>query len=304
MRRRPATLPSIRGLTLVELMVSLAIGLVVVLAATALLLSSRSAYLGQDDETQLQEGGRYALELIGRAVRQAGYENWDQEESPILATEGMTPNIYGLDAHRLSANTAGLEGASNATNQVVHGSDVLAVRFFGSGRPDADGSMLDCAGFPVAAPESQEDAEDARGWSLFYVAVSNGTPALYCKYRGWSAQPIVQGVESFQVLYGVDFDDDGRADRYLRATDVSAQSAWKQVVMVRIGLLLRGRSNTRADAGAQEYHLFGPEYSESFGAVDPGVRIRESDLPAGERARRRVVFSASYQLRNRARGSQ
>jgi type IV pilus assembly protein PilW len=47
-----------RGLTLVELMVSLALGLLVVLVATGLLLSTRTGYLTQDDEIQLHDSAR------------------------------------------------------------------------------------------------------------------------------------------------------------------------------------------------------------------------------------------------------
>ena len=302
---RPLSIVRLRGLTLVELMVSLALGLLVVLAATGLLLSTRTGYLTQDDQAQLLDGARYALEVIGRAVRQAGYENWDTEGAPILRTASMSPNVLGLDAHRLKAGTAALVGASNAADEVVNGSDVLAVRFFGSGAaPDGDGTVLDCAGLPVPAPTSQDAADDERGWSIFYVAQSTaGEPALYCKYRGWSAQPIVLGVESFQVLYGVDQDDDGSPDRYMRAGDLADKSFWDNVVVVRVGLLMRGgHADTRADAAHQVYDLFGPDYSDAHAALDPGVHISENDLPAAQRKRLRAVFGATFQLRNRAGG--
>ncbi len=304
MMLRPASVRSaMRGLTLVELMVAFAIGLLVVLAATGLLLSTRTAYLGQDDQVQLHEGARYALELIGRAVRQTGYENWDAKDAPILTTEAMSPHVFGLDAHRLKSTAPGVDGAISSASEVVNGSDVLALRFLGSGSP-ADGSMLNCTGFPVAAPASQAEADEGRGWSIFYVAkTGKGEPALYCKYRGWAAEVVVFGVESFQALYGVDLDDDGIADQYLRAAAMSGPEAWKRVVVVRIGLLMRARNNTRADGPSQEYHLFGPAYSNEFASVDPGVHIRESDLPTSERSRMRAQFGATIQLRNRTRGS-
>lgn len=294
-----------RGLTLVELMVALALGLLVLLATTGLLLSARTGYLMQDDQVQLHDGARYALEIIGRAVRQAGYENWDAEEAPLRRSSSMSPNILGLDAHRLNASTVALEGASNATKDVVNGSDVLAVRFFGSGAgPNGDGTMLNCAGFPVPAPGSPDKSEDERGWSIFYVAESgSGVPALYCKYRGWSAQPVALGVESFQVLYGVDQNDDGIADRYMRAGDLGDMDFWNNVVVVRIALLMRGNhSNTRADAASRVYELFGPDYAKAHADVDRGVRIDERAMPAAQRQRLRAVFGTTIQLRNRAGG--
>src|SRR5689334_16682729 len=81
------------GLTLVELMVSITLGLLVAMAAAALLLSSKSGYTAQDDVTRLQETGRYAIESITRAIRQAAYENWDKDEAPVLSTAEISANI-------------------------------------------------------------------------------------------------------------------------------------------------------------------------------------------------------------------
>ena len=61
------------GLTLVELMISITLGLLVVLAATALLVSSKAAYTGQDDSAKVRDTANYTLELINRAARQAAY---------------------------------------------------------------------------------------------------------------------------------------------------------------------------------------------------------------------------------------
>src|SRR5438034_11325590 len=89
------------GLTIVELMVSMTLGLLVVMAATALLLSTKSGYITQDEAARLQDTGRYALENIARAVRQAAYENWDKDDAPVVATSTLSANVAGLDAHGL-----------------------------------------------------------------------------------------------------------------------------------------------------------------------------------------------------------
>src|SRR5690606_32999841 len=134
-------------------------------------------YLTQDDEIQLQDGGRYALETVARAVRQAAYENWDASEAPIVATAAMAPNIVGLNASRVKATSKGIDGATSDKKEVINGSDVLALRFFGSGpAPDGDGTMSNCAGFSVPAPASQDEADGARGWSIFYVGKETDGP--------------------------------------------------------------------------------------------------------------------------------
>lgn len=320
------------GLTLVELMVSITLGLLVVMVATALLLSSKSGYTTQDDATRLQETGRYALESITRAVRQTAYENWDREQAPIVLAAGMSANLAGLDARRLNEEPSGIESPVTPS---INGSDVLAVRFFGTGSGDGDGTILNCAGFSVAAP-GQDAAEEGRGWSIFYVAESNGEPELRCKYQGknqgknmgkssWKSDAIVRGVESFQVLYGVDTDADSLPNRFLTATEINAlddaltlegadaaakkidknrKTNWKKVVVVKIALLVRGSQNIRTDALVAQHDLFGKDYGDANSSTDSGTRIKEDALPLAVRNRLRKVFTATIQLRNQSAGSQ
>jgi type IV pilus assembly protein PilW len=187
------------GLSLVELMISLAIGMFVVLAGTSLLLSTKSGYAAQGEAALIEDTGRYVLENISRSVRQAAYENWDSTEAPIVSKAVYSANIAGFDARTLKGAS---EGIDVTVARAVNGSDVLAVRFFGSGPgPNGDGTVVNCAGFSVPAPASQANAEEERGWSIYYVADdATGEPELYCKYRGdsgWTSQAIARGVESF-----------------------------------------------------------------------------------------------------------
>ncbi|MGH8806964.1 MAG: PilW family protein [Noviherbaspirillum sp.] len=309
------------GLTLVELMISITLGLLIVMAATALLLSSKSGYVIQDEDAHIQDTGRYALENISRAVRQAAYENWDTNEAPIVLAANLSANIAGLDARSLKSTTPGIESPVTKT---VQGSDVLALRFFGVGNGEnGDGSMVNCAGFGVGAPGSKEEAEERRGWSIFYVAEdASGEPELYCKYLGkssWASQAIARGVESFQVLYGLDLDGDGMPNRFLNATAITAlddtlvlegataeerdqdknkKTHWKKIVVVKVALLVRGTQNARADSLTIQHDLFGKEYADANAATDPGVRIKEETLRSTVRNRLRRTFLSTIQLRN------
>jgi type IV pilus assembly protein PilW len=61
-----------RGLTLIEMMVSIAIGLVVVGAVTYTYVGSKGSYRGNESMARVQEAGRFALDSITRDVRRAG----------------------------------------------------------------------------------------------------------------------------------------------------------------------------------------------------------------------------------------
>jgi type IV pilus assembly protein PilW len=312
------------GLTLVELMISIVLGLLVVLAATALLVSSKTAYLSQDEGVQMQDTARFALENINRSVRQAGFESWDKDtqDAPIVATPDMDANVAGLDAGRLKEDTSTPGIDNSQTTNVVNGSDVLAVRFFGVSKPGSttpDQSIVDCAGNGVSAPISQNTADEDRGWSIYYVANdATGVPELRCKYRNdggstWGYGAIARGVESFQVLYGVDTDGDRTANQFMTATQIRAKDTslgltnkntyWKKVVAIKIALLVRGTQARKTNQATQTYHLFGELYSTANAANDTGAKVVESSLAADVRQRVRKTYMTTTQFRNQPEGS-
>ena len=61
-----------RGLTLIELMISIAIGLIVVGAVTYLYVGSKGAYRGNESVARIQEAGRFAVDAIARDIRRTG----------------------------------------------------------------------------------------------------------------------------------------------------------------------------------------------------------------------------------------
>ncbi len=61
-----------RGVTLVELMVALVLGLVVSGAALALFLTNRQTYVASENLDRIQEASRTAFELMSRDLREAG----------------------------------------------------------------------------------------------------------------------------------------------------------------------------------------------------------------------------------------
>jgi type IV pilus assembly protein PilW len=291
-------MPSIRqrGMTLAELMVALTIGLGIVLMAGRLLVLANGTYAAQAESAAVEDGGRFAIDLIGRAVRLAGAVDPDTVADP--AADNAPARLAGLDARTLSRASAGIDDPLPST---VNGSDVLAVRF-----PGDSGGAVDCGGFPIAAGEE--------GWSIFYVARnSEGEAELRCKYRGaahWSADAVVSGVDGFQVLYGVDTDDppDGVANRYLNATAIDVLDAglppaefnrrthWKRVIGVRVGLLLHGSRPTRTDPGGAHYDLLGAGYAAAAGTEDPGSSLDEARMTPDQRRRARRLFTFTVAL--------
>ncbi|WP_332847962.1 PilW family protein [Massilia sp. S19_KUP03_FR1] len=295
-----------RGLTIPELLIALTIGALITLAGASLLGIANTSYATQLDAAAVDDGGRYALDLVARAVRQAGLRDWDGFDPAAGIDPLAPPRILGLDARSIAKTGYGID---NPLPDAANGSDVLALRYQGAGpAPDGDGSALNCAGFPVHANED--------GWSIFYVANNaQGEAELRCKYRGassWAADAVVAGVDTFQVLYAVDTDTpaDGVANVYLNASGVSALDAvyapgpalqehthWKRVLAVRIALLLHGARPSYLSRETQVFDLFGAPYSDARAGMDAGTRLPEDQLAPGLRLRERHQFVTTVRLR-------
>ncbi len=308
-----------RGLSLVELMIALTLGMLISMGAGALLAAANRSYATQAEAAELADGGRYALAALERAVRQSAFVNPDDSEAAAPSADTDSAAIGGLDGRSLGKLTADI---SEPLPDVANGSDVLALRFDGAGStPDGDGSVLNCAGFGVGVGQG-----DARGWSIFYVGRgADGETELRCKYRGrqsWAADAIVRGVDTFQVLYGLDTDTppDGVANQYVNASvlnaldaalalegdtpaarqrDLNRRTHWKRVASVKLAILLHATNDTRHDEAARVFDLFGAQYSASSGGADHGVQFNELAMPPAQRGRTRQVFSGTIALRNR-----
>ncbi len=328
------------GLTLVELLVAVTLGLLVTLAAVASLLIGRQGFTSVDQSSQLRENARFAASLIQRIVIQAGYES--HRDGTVASTwryfcsgsgqpcgdinGDKNPGIVGYD-NALIPDTgmtlpAGLVSSNRSTacgtvtdTSCLNGSDILVVRYWGDSRAGAaagDGSMINCGGAP-------EVDGTVPAYSIFHIKRSaSGEPTLACSYRDstgtWQTVPLMQGVEGFQVLYGVYNVSPGAAppaagsassvdvpNRYLRATQLTVagdanatMDNWRHVRSVHIGLLLRGDPGSAVDrAGtAQTYSVPGPGLTDTN---DVGSSLTVPP-PGDGRLRQSMVFTVH--LRN------
>lgn len=124
------------GLSLIELMIAMVIGLVLMLGVSQVFLSTRNVYSNQDAISRMQETGRLAMEFMGRDARMAGYTGCASGTAG-TTTNTITPStvrsrievgVEGLD------NTAAVATAYTLSPLPVANTDVLVIRgAFGSG---------------------------------------------------------------------------------------------------------------------------------------------------------------------------
>ncbi|MES2242439.1 MAG: PilW family protein [Pseudomonadota bacterium] len=295
------------GLTLVELLVSLVLTSLVTLAAIALYSVTLSSYKTVDAGQEIQESGRFALEIIGQSARLAGYQNYTQrdgsgDENTRRFVPTTFPTVRGFNNSKV-ASPGNIDDDGATDNGGVNNSDTLAFRFHGSSKLDdplaPDGSVIDCQGVAQNYPDNGDDV----ALSLFWIKVdSTGEPALQCISRGSPAaatltrnsQPILKGVETFQVMYGLDTDADSVPDRWVSGQSV-ATADWVKVVAVRVGLVIRGDpgSGQGQSATAAENNL----YPLGKGFTGTSTEVGLVFTPPND-GRLRHVFNATYKLRN------
>ncbi len=313
------------GFTLVELLVAMGLGLLVIAIAGGALLLGRQGFDAVDSGTQLRDKQRLAVDLLTRTIVQTGFEDYAAASTTFRAnadTTTLEPDIFGWNnaiysapGIDISATTAITNGnrpgkcGSVADTSCLNRSDILVIRYQGVSSPTnvnkSDNSMVNCGGNGDRGLITSDLNE--RGASLFHVLAVNGEPSLNCSYYShtasqWVNQPLIEGVESFQVLYGTDGvtpnaisagAQDSVAERWLRADQLSVagnpvatRDNWRRVRAVRIGLVLRGPVGSAQQAVATTFNPLGSAYTDTNNVTGSVLTV-----PADKRLRAASSFT-------------
>lgn len=87
-----------RGLSLVELMVGMVLGLLLAGAVLQVYLSTKMTFNTQDQKSVLEESGRYALEVVARDVRMAGLTGCNSRFMPGAPSLPVRNHLNGAGA--------------------------------------------------------------------------------------------------------------------------------------------------------------------------------------------------------------
>jgi type IV pilus assembly protein PilW len=82
-----------RGLSLIELMIAITLGLVLMTGVIQVFLSSKNVFSTQQAVSRIQETGRLAIEFISRDTRMAGYMGCGSRAKTVDITNSLNnPN--------------------------------------------------------------------------------------------------------------------------------------------------------------------------------------------------------------------
>tara|TARA_R110002050_G_scaffold1244_4_gene8636 strand:+ start:68966 stop:69988 length:1023 start_codon:yes stop_codon:yes gene_type:complete len=330
-----------KGISLIELMVAMLLGLILTLGIIEIFISSKQMYRVQDARARLQENGRFAVQLLADKIKVVDYNGCNSRSASVSITNTLnnssdylwnfTTSIQGVEATGLNIWTPTIDASVTGP---ISGSDVLTLR--GTANP-----VIEVTAHPGGSPPGSANIKvtggsglnqfdivmvsDCLAAAIFQITHINssagddnivhntalgtpgnstktlgknytgaeliklvttsyyirnnasGVPSLYQKVFNDAPQELVEGVESMQILYGVDTNDDASADQYISA---NAVGNWNNVTSVKVSLLVRTSEDNLTVDGPQQY-LF-----------------NNANVVATDR-RLRAVYTRTVTLRNR-----
>lgn len=251
-----------RGLTLIELMIAMVLGLVVVYAVTTIMISNNQTATITETTSQAQDNGRFAMSYLNRRILRAGY-------NPNEMTLALEPFADLCDPNNATATYGMCTDNSNNENDAATG-DRIAIRRVADNNLSCFGTALSNQS-TGAAITSQPIVVDA-----FWVEVVNGVSSLYCQTFDAepvsmnetnalsTQQPIVAGIAAMHVLYGEAADASNSSTRavtrYIAPEDLDDRGAsyekdWKSVHAVKISILTEAFDETNSLTGQRRYIL-------------------------------------------------
>lgn len=227
MRMRPNQL----GVTLIELMVSLTLGVIIIGAVVALYTNTSAARIQSQAFAEMNEDGLYAIRILTQQLRLAGFNPLQpgRRTGPSDLEPARNPAPGGTSTLPIFGCSSAFSNAENATSTFTGtsisaltcdttntASHAIAVTFEAdifNTVPTAANLPTDCKGDGLSALTTTPALSDARVYTYYYAEnrfyVRNGS--LFCTGSAGSStstfapptQPLVANVEQLHFQYGV-----------------------------------------------------------------------------------------------------
>jgi type IV pilus assembly protein PilW len=281
------------GFSMVELLIAVALGILLSWAILDVTLTSSRTAREVELTSETVENGRYLSQLLKNEIRLAGFygrlENYSSgavaqpDECIDLASadliNGMTFPLFGLDGVAAGATTCNgdilLTGSDallirradtdfvttttglNANQHYLQGT--ITAMVLDTGANGASFYLVEKDGVTLA-PIRQYHQE------IYYVDDANVFKRLRLVNGAYTSEPMVEGVDDFQLVYGIDRSGDGisNADGANAAFVELPASAdeWEDVVSVKIFLVL---SSTNPAPGLNDAKIY--SYADKVGVT-------------------------------------
>ncbi len=203
------------GISLIEIMIALLIGLFLLGGILQMFSASQQTYRMQSNLSRLQENGRIALDFLAYDIRMAGY--W-----------GCMTSSTG--------DISGTEGGLNVPDSITIKGGFALIPIGALIPTGACGSLVNSAN-SCGAINCYTDLSSTITYAISTYAAVNPTITLYRNTNNL-VNPLIEGIQNMQILYGVDSDGDGAANYFVAANPAWIATDWIKVISVRISLLV------------------------------------------------------------------
>lgn len=274
-----------RGFTLIELMVSLALGLIIVAAAIMLFLTGQRSLALQQAAADIQDNANFALNFIAKDIRLINLNNASASMNATLANGGIVfsnQNLAGVG----SSTPVTLGAISNSSNVNV-GSDQLVIQYLPvqTGGYDCEGNEItDTSLYVIQRYFVRRDTivsskETATTALVLACDAGRATSAGGITNFGGNGQIIIKRVDYFHVLLVVESSDGNFQD--MTIANYLANASTVRIVGIKLGVLTRSNHSVGVDANIQ--------LSNPYSVLDQSVTLNSTIQNNNTRYLRQVI---------------
>lgn len=199
------------GFTLIELMISLTLGLVIMLTATQLFVTNQIGFTLQRSMGDVQENGRFALDYMSSSIRNSGYNNMANNGlflPAIIMETANLPSATSNPSEKISCNDC----FDLTIGSSVLQSDQIVVR---QALNSTAGDFRSCEGNVISPSATGVTRFVVTRYFVRTDSTNNSAAALACDagYYDEGAASItdfgdggvvlLSNIDNFQVQYGV-----------------------------------------------------------------------------------------------------
>jgi prepilin-type N-terminal cleavage/methylation domain-containing protein len=267
------------GYTLVELMVSLAVGVMVMGAAAAAYLSISESQRSLTEKSYAAESARFAMETLGREIQNAGFYPVNEvpsltpqsavpmgsfatatESNPATSPEHLRSPVFGCSGKKIDATkTTSVCIAHTSYSPAVDADTVVASYYTDDNFGKDRGNNTDCARATPAAVSGSNG-------KLFFISNSYTLTPVTLKLEGNTIKtfglacagsaspvnnyvPLITGIEQLRFSYLVQ----GETTAQFNSADSVLANEWNKVIAVKVCLVARSLQNVRLQVSSYSF---------------------------------------------------
>lgn len=283
-----------QGFTLIELMVSLVLGLIIVAAATMLFIAGQKSLALQQGAADIQDNANFALNYMAKDIRMANLNAVTATMTASSANGGIvfsTTNLAGISTANVSKSEV-----SNTSNVNV-GSDQLVIQYLPT-QAQIDSGLFDCEGTQVTDASVyvieryfvRQDANinnNETSATALALACAAGRSNNLTAFNNDNGQIIMKRVDYFHVLLTAQDSSGNFRDMTIAQYTTNAPTA--RIVGVKLGVLVRSNQSVGLDSNIS--------VTRSFPVLDQSVTLN-STIQSAQTKNLRQVITQTIAIRN------